>query len=89
MVIGMRAPWRATQGPVTMEATISPAAIGRKVTAVSYAEAFTTTWRYRAVKKKIEKVPKYAAKATKTEPEKGACGTARNRGWGVRTRCST
>ena len=44
-VIGICAPWRATQGPVTMEATISPAAMGRNVTAVWYAEAFTTTWR--------------------------------------------
>ena len=57
-VIGMRAPWWATQGPVTMEATISPAAMGRNVTAVWYADAFTTTSRYRAVKKKMEKVPK-------------------------------
>ncbi len=34
MTIGQRGPMRATSGPVTAEAMISPAAIGRKSTAV-------------------------------------------------------
>ena len=37
---------------------INPAAMGRKSTAVWYADAPTTTCRYRAVKKKMENVPK-------------------------------
>ena len=44
-VMGIRGPARATQGPVRTEATIKPAAIGMKSSAVWYAEAFATTCR--------------------------------------------
>ena len=53
------------------DATIRPAAIGRKSTAVWYADALATTCKYNAVKKKMEKVPKYATNATKLDPANG------------------
>ena len=82
IVMGQRGPIRATSGPVNADAMISPAAIGRKSTAVWYADALATTWRYNAVKKKMEKVPKYATKATKLEPANGGLGTSRGRASG-------
>ena len=60
---------------------IKPPAIGRKSRAVWYADAFATTCKYKAVKKKIEKIPKYAANATKFAPAMG--GRANIDSWSI------
>src|SRR5580698_398891 len=57
-VIGIREPMRPTQRPVKRDATTMPPNNGKKSRAKPYALTFTTTSRYSATKKKIEKIEK-------------------------------
>jgi hypothetical protein len=58
VIMGTRGPTAATHRPVSNEATTMTTAIGMKSTAVEYGEAPTTSWRYKATKKNMEKTPK-------------------------------